>query len=457
MLCKTHALAITGFKRSKSGVECWSSRQLALGVTVKEHINPALPDKRRLLVRLSNGGQNWYLRLREHGRYRTISLKTPDLTEARKQASLNPPDANPLHALSIKKALLAFLESRQQLMDAPGDAKSIRLNTFKTYKSRIQSLLAFFEQQQVTKQERHRKTVGSLTPADFTAYKTWREKQGLMPTTIKTEISQVNAILTWFHENEYISKPIRIPLPTVNTDKYRQPNRLLTEVETTILKDTLKRLSRSGDPEKQQRWRLYGYWIQWLEDTFSRPHECRLLCFMDVREHHIDGKTAVQFYTRPETKTGERLVYAASKVKGNLLRLYESWGLAITPETPLFLLPRGTPPSSTWFSNQWQTLIAECGFKVKPRELTQYSLRHQGINTLLVQGVPPTKVADLAGHSLAIQQRIYKKYSLEEDHSVLRDDTLKKVTRKVTLSTDADLPEPWEIDPVSGEWFPETD
>jgi len=426
-----------------------------LGVIVKEHINPALPDKRRLLVRLSNGGQNWFLRIREHGRYRTVSLKTPDLTEARRTASLNPPDANPLHALSIKKALLAFLESRQQLMDAPGDAKSIRLNTFKTYKTRIVTLITFFDQQQVIRKDKHPKPVGSLSAADFAAYRSWRERKGLMPTTIKTEISEVNTILSWFYEHEYIPKAIKVPLPRVNTDKYRQPNRLLTDVEATILKDTLKRLSRTGAPEKQQRWRLYGYWVQWLQDTFSRPHECRLLRFTDVREHKVEGKTAVQFYTRPETKTGERLVYAASKVKGNLLRLYESWRLPITPESPLFLLPTGQPPSRTWFSEQWRSLIAECGFKVKSRELTQYSLRHQGINALIVQGVPPTKVADLAGHSLAIQQRIYKKYSLEEDHSVLRDDSSKPNTRNSTLSTDQDLPQPWETDPVSGEWFPD--
>ena len=426
-----------------------------MGVTVKEHINPALPDKRRLLVLLSNGGQNWYLRLREHGRYRTISLKTPDLTEARKQASLNPPDANPLHALSIRKALLAFQESRQQLMDAPGDGKRIRLNTFKIYKARVQALIAFFDQRQVIKKDKQPRTVGSLSTADFAAYRSWREGKGLMPTTIKTEISEINTILSWFYENEYISQPIKVPRPRVNPDKYRQPNRLLSDAEERILKDTLKRLSSTGDPEKQKRWRLYGYWVQWLQDTFARPHECRLLRFTDVREHQVEGKTAVQFYTRPETKTGERLVYAASKVKGNLLRLYQTWGLPVTPESPLFLLPTGQSPSRTWFSEQWRSLIAECGFRVKSREITQYSLRHQGINTLLVQGVPPTKVADLAGHSLAIQQRIYKKYSLEEDHSVLRDDHKGRKQRSTPLTTDADIPSPWEIDPQSGEWFPE--
>lgn len=426
-----------------------------MGVTVKEEINPALPDKRRVLVRLDKGGQNWYLRLREQGRYRTISLKTPDLTEARRQASINPPDANPLHALSVKKALLAFQESRQQLLDAPGDAKSIRLNTFKTYKSRIQTLITFFEQQKVNKKEQRLKSVGSLRAADFTAYKSWREHQGLMPTTIKTELSEVNTILSWFYENGYIPQPIKIPLPKINTDKFRKPNRLLTEAEEVILKSTLKHLARTGDPERRKRWHLYAYWVQWLQDTFSRPHECRLLRFTDVKEYQIDGKVAVQFYTQPETKTGERLVYAVSNIKSKLLHLYENWGVSIAPESPLFLLPTGTPPSSSWFSDQWKKLIAECGFKVKSRELTQYSLRHQGINTLLVQGVPPTKVADLAGHSLTIQQRIYKKYSLEDDHSVLRDDRKTQPTRKVTLSTNADIPFPWEIDPETGEWFPD--
>jgi len=426
-----------------------------LGVIAKEEINPAVPDKRKLLVRLDRGGQNWYLRLRHHGRYRFISLKTPDLTEARRQAFLDPPEANEKQGRSIRRALQAFQESRQQLMDAPGETKSIRLNTFKTYKVRIQALIEFFDYQQIANKSAKVKTVGSLTAGDFATYRNWREKQGKMLTTIKTEISQINSILSWFADNDFIPKPIRVALPTVDPSKYRQPNRLPTESEEKVLNGTLRQLCSCGDPEKEKRWRLYSYWLMWLQDTFTRPHECRLLRFTDVREHIVDGKTAVQFRTRPETKTGERLVYATSKVKGKLLNLYESWGLDITPTSPLFLLPKGTPPSSTWYSDMWTKLIAECGFKVKPRELTQYSLRHQGINALLVQGVPPTKVADLAGHSLSIQQRIYKKYSLEEDHSVLRDDSKIKKNRPRPLTTDADIPFPWEIDPQTGEWFPD--
>jgi site-specific recombinase XerD len=426
-----------------------------LGVVAKEEINPAVPDKKRVLVRLDKGGQNWYLRLRQHGRYRFISLKTPDLTEARRQAFLDPPEANEKQGRSIRRALLDFQESRQQLMDAPGENKGIRLNTFKTYKARVQALIEFFEYQQVANKIAKVKTVGSLTAGDFAYYRNWREKEGKMLTTIKTEISQINTILSWFADHEYIPKPIRIKLPSVDPKKYRQPNRLLTEEEEKVLMGTLKRLCSSGDPEQEKRWRLYAYWLEWLQDTFTRPHECRLLLFTDVREHIIDGKTAVQFRTRPETKTGERLVYASSNVKGKLLRLYESWRLSITPTSPLFLLPKGTPPSSSWYSDMWKKLITECGFKVQPRELTQYSLRHQGINALLVQGVPPTKVADLAGHSLSIQQRIYKKYSLEDDHSVLRDDTKIKKKRPRPLTTDADVPFPWEMDPQTGKWFPD--
>lgn len=426
-----------------------------MGIIAKEEINPALPDKKRVLVRLDKGGQNWYLRLRQHGRYRFISLKTPDLTEARRQAYLDPPEANEKQGRSIRRALLEFQESRQQLMDAPGPNKSIRLNTFKTYKARVDALIIFFEQQQVVNKSAKVKTVGSLSDGDFADYRDCREKEGKMLTTIKTEISQINAILSWFANHDYIPKAIRLELPSIDLDKYRQPNRLFKEEEKKLLRNTLRRLCSCGDPEKEQRWRLYSYWLEWLEDTFTRPHECRLLRFTDVREHMIDGKTAVQFNTRPETKTGERLVYAASSIKGKLLNLYVSWGLDINPTSPLFLLPKGTPPSSTWYGDMWKKLIAECGFKVKSRELTQYSLRHQGINALLVQGVPPTKVADLAGHSLSIQQRIYKKYSLEDDHSVLRDDSKSTKQRPKPQNTDADIPFPWETDSQTGDWFPE--
>lgn len=429
----------------------------ALGVIAKEEINPAVPDKVRVLVRLDRGGQNWYLRLRQHGRYRFISLGTPDLMEARRKAFLNPPDPNPRQALSIRRALLEFQESRQQLMDAPGHTKSIRSNTFKTYKARVDALIRFFDQQKIVKREAHKKRVGTLTAADFNSYTEWRLKEGKMLTTIKIEVSQINSILSWFYANEYIPIEIKLPLPVVQPDKYRKPNRLLEYEEEKHLKATLRRLSLTGDHGQQQRWHLYTLWLQWLEDTFTRPHECRLLCFADIREYLIEGKIAVQFSTRPETKTGERLIYATSSVKGKLLKLYESWRLEVEPSSPLFLLPQGRPPSSTWFSTMWKKLIKECGFHVRPRELTQYSLRHQGINTLLVQGVPPTKVADLAGHSLAIQQKIYKKYKLENDHSVLRDDTKRGRSKGIQLSSDADLPFPWETDPATGEWFPEND
>mgnify|MGYP006276451709 CR=1 FL=1 len=424
-------------------------------VVAKEEINPAVPDKGRVLVRLAKGGRNWYIRLRQHGRYRCVSLGTSDLTEARRKAFLDPPEANEKQARTIRRALLDFQESRQQLMDAPAETKNIRPNTFKTYKARVQALINFFDYLQVANKLSKVKTVGSLTGSDFATYRHWREKQGKMLTTIKTEIHQINTILSWLTDNGYLPRLIKVPLPQVNTNKYRQPNRLLTEQEELVMKSVLKQLCACGDPEKEMRWRLYALWLEWLEDTFTRPHECRLLRFTDVREQRSDGKTAVQFYTKAETKTGERLVYATSKVKSKLLRLYESWCLPITPSSHLFLLPKGTPPSATWYSDMWKKLMSECGFKVKPRELTQYSLRHQGINNLLVQGVPPTKVADLAGHSLSIQQRIYKKYSLEDDHSVLLDATKKKKKRSSILTSDSDIPFPWEVDAQTGQWFPE--
>jgi hypothetical protein len=70
-----------------------------------------------------------------------------------------------------------------------------------------------------------------------------------------------------------------------------------------------------------------------------------------------------------------------------------------------------------------------------------------------MQGIPATKVADLAGHSLVVQQRIYKKYQLENDHSVLRRDDVTTKSAASPTSTNIDVPFEWEIDPETGEWF----
>lgn len=43
---------------------------------------------------------------------------------------------------------------------------------------------------------------------------------------------------------------------------------------------------------------------------------------------------------------------------------------------------------------------------------------------------------------------------LADEHSVLRDDTLRRKKKTVPLSTDADHQFHWEIDPETGEAFP---
>jgi site-specific recombinase XerD len=427
-----------------------------MGVVQREEINPGLPSRQMYLVRLANSGQNWYMRIREKGRYRHKSLKTDDLTEARRAAVYNPPDSNKKTSATIKRALLDFLESRQQLIDAPSEDKPIRDNTFKTYKARVKSLISYFDQARVVKKELSSRTVGSLREQDFAGYKHWRERSGIMVTTIKAEISQINTILGWFYDNEYIDERLVIKLPKVDPDKLRPANRLPSSQEIKLLQSTLKKLCENGDIKSQRNWRLYKLWLQWLEETYTRPHECRLLKISDVTEIKVDGITAVQFYTSSTTKTGKRLVYASSNVKSELIALYREWRLRVTADSDLFILPSsGKCPCVSWFSDKWKKLIKETGLKVVSRELTQYSFRHEGINNLLTQGVAPTKVADLAGHSLQIQQRIYKKYQLENDHSVLRRDDLKNTSLATPTGINADIPYPWEIDEETGEWFPD--
>jgi len=427
-----------------------------MAIVQREEINPGLPSKKIYLVRISNSGLNWYLRIRANGKYIHKSLKTQDLREARQIVTSNPLEVGKQTSVSIKRALLDFLESRQQLIDAPTEEKSIRLNTFKTYAARVNSLIEYFDFMKVIKKETSVRTVESLKESDFSGYRHWREKSGIMITTIKTEMSQINTILGWLHENEYLEKRILVKLPKIDTDKIRPANRLPTEKEKKVLISTLAKLCESGEKSDQRNWQLYRLWLQWLEDTFTRPHESKMLKLSDVKEVKVGTKLAVQFYTNKQTKTGRRLVYAASSVKSELVKLYCQWNMRITIDSPLFVLPStNKSPSVSWFSDKWKQLINAACISVSSRELTQYSLRHEGINTLLTQGIPATKIADLAGHSLSVQQRIYKKYQLENDHSVLRKDDLKNSTNIAETRINADIPNPWEIDEETGKWFPD--
>ena len=53
-----------------------------------------------------------------------------------------------------------------------------------------------------------------------------------------------------------------------------------------------------------------------------------------------------------------------------------------------------------------------------------------------------------------MQQKTYKKYSLVNDHSVLRDDSVSSKRKGKPLNTNADIPFAWEYGP-HGEWFPD--
>lgn len=432
-----------------------------MGFTRLEHINPAAPNRLRVLVQLDKGGANWYLRVRENGRYRSKSLKTPDLSEARRIATHNPPKVDRVSNLSVRQALNAFLESKQKLLDSPlpaheDEPNPIRLNTFSTYRTRVNLLLKYFRFLSVSTYYGQPIPLGAIGLKELNGYCEWRQRTSpakkLSSSTMRQEVIQINAIWKWFEEQEFLKSAVALDLKKYRKTKTksgaRRVNRLMTPYERSKIADVLEKQCLSENRDTAYGWKLFRLWLTWLEDTFTRPHESRLLRFSDIKVASESGRhTSVSFYTDASTKTGRRFVYATSNVCAELIKLYRSEGISVSKEDFLFFFRSGKTPSASWFSEKWLDLMSLCQFQLQPRELTMYSLRHQGINTLLNQGVAPVKVAELAGHSLQIQQSIYKQLNLEGDKTVLRDPRKPRDrTKDDELDEFINQAFPWEYD-----------
>ena len=432
-----------------------------MGFLRLEHINPAAPNRLRVLVQLDKGGANWYLRVRVNGRYRSKSLKTPDLSEARRIATHNPPSVGASSSLSVRQALNAFLECKQKLLDSPlpaheDEPSPIRFNTFSTYRTRVNLLLRYFRFLSDTVYSGKSIPLDSIGLKELNGYTSWRQRTSsgkkLASATMRHEVIQINAIWKWFYEQDYLKSALSIDLKKYRKSMYksgaRRVNRLMTPYERSKIAEVLEKQSLSLNPDTAYSWKLFKLWLSWLEDTFTRPHESRMLRFSDIKviSEGVNHKS-VSFYTDPSTKTGRRFVYATSNVCGELIQFYRSEGKLVSKEDFLFSLRSGNAPSASWFSEKWLDLMKLCQFQLQPRELTMYSLRHQGINTLLNQGVAPVKVAELAGHSLQIQQSIYKQLNLDGDKSVLRNPSKTRHRPKdVELDEFIHQAFPWEYD-----------
>jgi integrase len=135
----------------------------------------------------------------------------------------------------------------------------------------------------------------------------------------------------------------------------------------------------------------------------------------------VDGRRNAKLTaTRAPQKDEVRFVPIPPPLTALLQRHLTEFGTA--KDGRLFWSPRGGPLAEAVYGRVWH--------EARRRALTQaevasppaarpYDLRHAAVSTWLNAGVPPTQVAEWAGHSVHVLLRVYAKCIVGQDVAAL--------------------------------------
>lgn len=113
-----------------------------------------------------------------------------------------------------------------------------------------------------------------------------------------------------------------------------------------------------------------------------------------------------------------RVVPIAPPLVALYRRHLDDFGTA--PDGRLFRGARGGPVSGARYGDVWREarrLALSAAEAASPLAATPYDLRHAAVSTWLNAGVPPTQIAEWAGHSVAVLLHVYAKCIVGQDEA----------------------------------------
>lgn len=334
--------------------------------------------------------RTWYFEYRQHGRKTRVKLGTyPGLSVSAAQTLATKKRAELLDGKDPGAARKAVRESgtlRQFLTDhyrpwAEEHRKSGRLTV-----NRIERAFPEFLDRKI----------GSLRPADFTAWRTWRKRTTLPgaagPAGTKTanaDLRVLRAAFQWGMDNDILKIN---PLPKVVREKEdsRPHFRALTDAEEVAI---LKALEKERNAAKLPRGVKYPDCFEALFivalDTGARRGE---LLALDWKAVNIaDGSFRVEGETAKSSQT--RTCYLTPRAKEALEALGAQYGAS----------GRVFPMAKTQVFNRWKDVCAAAGITDRPR---WHDVRATFATRLFDEGMGAHVVMQLMGHAtLSVTQK----------------------------------------------------
>ena len=350
--------------------------------------------------------RGWYCRIKlpTMDRYKTVSLKTADVNEAKERAFDHDADLR----FRIKHEVPVFNRPFSQLAKAYVDLQKERVEAGEITQHRCDVVESIIRAQL----NRYLGTtqVNLIGQDRWTGYPMWRRKNGVgrngrvSDATVRYEMSILRSIMGYAADKKFIPESHRfggkLPLAKVRREEFtpEEYRKLHTYARGWVKKA----------PEGMFAWyRTVAYnFVLIMCNTGMRPPEAKNLRWRDVAVRMDDqGRKFVVLAVRGKDKA--RNLVAAANVADYLERI-RAIGKAAEPDDPVFTTWEGKP-AMTLYAGQIDNLLVASGLKKSSAGAMRstYCFRHTYATFRLTEGVDVYFLAKQMGTSVKMIEDHY--------------------------------------------------
>ena len=372
-------------------------------VVDKEELKPGLVIFRRGDV----AHHNFYCRVKlpKEDRYKTFSLKTPEVTTARQMAYRKEADIEfrlehdvPVFNRPFRQVAEEYLQTQQRRANA-GEVSQDRVKNLRNAFTKALDDYVGSTQIHLIGQDR------------WTSYPTWRRENGkgrfrqhISDSTIAFEMGALNAVMNYAIGKRYVTAGHRF--------EGRPKLKTMRRDEFTI--EEFRKLHSFGRSWIKKATTPQGTWYRTMCYNFMlimcntgmRPPEAKNLRWRDIMPaKDRDGREIVVMFVQGKGKS-RKLV--APKSVGDYLGRVRAMSKATKLDDPVFSIINGKP-AKYLYSDTVQDLLTEAGLRMGPNGIPRstYCFRHTYATFRLSEGVDVYILAEQMGTSVKMIENHY--------------------------------------------------
>lgn len=351
--------------------------------------------------------RNFYCRVKlpKEDRYKTYSLKTPDVGTARQLAYRKEADIE----FRLEHDVPVFNRPFRQVAEEYLATQQRRANAGEVSKDRVKNLRNTFTR---ALEDYVGSTQIHLIGQDrWTGYPTWRRENGkgrfrerVSDSTIATEMGALNAVMNYAISKRYVGAGHRFEgkpkLKTMRRDEFT--------VEEYRKLHSFGRawIGKATSPQGTWYRSMCYQFMLIMCNTGMRPPEAKNLRWRDVMAaKDRDGREIVVLFVQGKGKS-RKLV--APKSVGDYLDRVRALSKATKPDDPVFTIINGKPAKHL-YSDTVQDLLTESGLRMGPNGIPRstYCFRHTYATFRLSEGVDVYILAEQMGTSVKMIENHY--------------------------------------------------